>query len=57
LTENAKKFKTIKTVFDYEKEGKVLMKDEVEDAIITKYQDHKDYAVAHHDDTVIQLKR
>jgi len=57
LTENAKKYKTFKTVFDYEKEGKVLIKDEVEDAIINKYQDHKDYAVAHHDDAIIQLKR
>jgi hypothetical protein len=32
-----------KTPFDYMKEGKVIIKDEIEDAIIDKFKDHKDY--------------
>ena len=39
------------------KDGKVVVKDEVEDAVIDKYKDHKDYAYGHDDDKTLQLKR
>jgi hypothetical protein len=40
ITENAKINSQSKTVFEYKQEGKVIMKDEVEEAILKKYENN-----------------